>query len=127
MTMAHGKVTIVCRVPDRGSTRQRTLPRHRSGRAQKFAVGQVRHMAKALPCARNIAHGKGCLCRWPFAVCPLPCAAHGKTFAVGFSGFAVCFGHTANKASPVVIDSRNHSGEPLPSNAIMNFSSNLFQ
>ena len=59
-------------------------------------------MGKALPCARNIAHGKGSLCRWLFAMCPLPCAAHGKAFAMGFSGFAVCFGHTANKASPIV-------------------------
>jgi len=35
------------------------------------------------------AHGKDALCRRLFAVCPLPCAAHGKPFAVGFLGFTV--------------------------------------
>ena len=98
----------LCRVPGRGSPWQRTLPCHPSGRAQKFAVGQVWHTGKALPCARNIAHGKGCLCRWLFAVCPLPCAAHGKAFAVCGTRQSLCrVQHMANKASPVVIDKTN--------------------
>ena len=42
---------------------------------------EILHTAKAV-----FADGR-------FAVCPLPCAAHGKTFAMGFP---------ANKASPVV-------------------------
>ena len=54
-----------------------------------------------------MAHGKQRLCRRLNAVCSLLCAAHGKAFAVDFSGFAVCCGHTANKASPVVIDKTN--------------------
>ena len=92
----------LCRVPGRGSTRQSPSPHHPAGRAQNFAVGQIRHTVKVLPCVRNIAHGKGCLCRRLFAGWPLTCAAHDKAFAVCFSGFAVCFGHTANRASPVV-------------------------
>ena len=32
-------------------------------------------------------HGKGPLCRRLFVVCCLPCAAHGKRFAVSFSPF----------------------------------------
>ena len=48
-----------------------------------------------MPCVRYIAHGKGRLCRSLVAVCALPCAAHGKAFAVGFWGFTVCPWHTA--------------------------------
>ena len=36
------------------------------------------------------------------AVHSLPCAAHGKCFAVCFGHFAVCLRHTANLQSPVV-------------------------
>ena len=45
---------------------------------------------RLLPCAREVAHGKGWLCRCLFAVCPLPCAAHDKSFAMYFLGVAVC-------------------------------------
>ena len=67
-----------------------------------FAVGREWHTANPLPCARYIAHGKGRLCRSLVAVCALPCAAHGKRFAVGFWGFTVCPWHTAKGRSPVV-------------------------
>ena len=67
-----------------------------------FAVGREWHTANPLPCARYIAHGKGRLCRRLVVVCALPCAAHGKEFAVGFRGFTVCPWHTANGGSPVV-------------------------
>ena len=53
---------------------------------ENFAEGQKRHTANSLPCAREVAHDKGALCRRLVAVCPLPCAAHGKPFAVGFWG-----------------------------------------
>ena len=36
------------------------------------------------------------------AVHSLPCAAHGKVFAVCFGHFAVCLRHTAKLLSPVV-------------------------
>ena len=36
------------------------------------------------------------------AVGLLPCATHGKAFAVCKPGFAVCFRHTANSLCPVV-------------------------
>jgi hypothetical protein len=45
-----------------------------------------------LPCARYIAHGKGRVYRHLVAVWTLPCAAHGKEFAVCIQPFAVCFG-----------------------------------
>jgi len=78
-------------------------PRQFGSRPKTFVVSQPEHTAKLLPCARYIAHGKGALCRRLFAVCPLPCAAHGKPFAVGFWGFAVCPWHTAKGLSPVVM------------------------
>ena len=49
---------------------KRPSPRQLGSRPKKFAVGQSGHTAKALPCARYIAHGKGALCRRLFAVCP---------------------------------------------------------
>ena len=49
-----------------------------------------------------MAHGKGPLYRRLFAVCRLPCATHGKGFAVCKKAFAVCFWHTANSRPPVV-------------------------
>jgi len=72
--------------------------------SETFAVCKnhsTRQMCQYLPCAivscaRYIAHGKGRLCRSLVAVCALPCAAHGKGFAVGFRGFTVCPWHTAN-------------------------------
>ena len=57
-----------------------------------FAVERDLHTAKGLPCARYVAHGKDRLCRRLNAVCRLPCAAHGKSFTVCISAFAVCFG-----------------------------------
>ena len=42
------------------------------------------------------------LCRCMVAVGLLPCATHGKAFAVCKPGFAVCFRHTANSLCPVV-------------------------
>ena len=38
-----------------------------------------------------------------YAVCALPCVAHGKAFAVCNMGFAVCPRHTENYSIPVVI------------------------
>ena len=37
-----------------------------------------------------------------YAVCALPCVAHGKAFDVCNMGFAVCPRHTANYSIPVV-------------------------
>ena len=48
---------------------KRPSPRQLGSRPKKFAVGQSGHTAKALPCARYIAQGKGSLCRRLFAVC----------------------------------------------------------
>ena len=99
-TLAHGKhpAFAVCRAGLAHGKHGR--PRH----PQKFAECQQRHTAKVLSCARKTAHGKGSLCRRLVAVCPLPCAAHGKPFAVGFKGFAVCPWHTAKGRCPVVHD-----------------------
>ena len=37
-----------------------------------------------------------------FAMRTLPCATHGKTFAMCIRGFSVCHGHTTNELSPIV-------------------------
>ena len=66
-----------------------------------LAECRVMHTAKALPCARQKTHGKEGLCRRLVAVGLLPCATHGKAFAVCKPGFAVCFRHTANSLCPV--------------------------
>ena len=79
----------ICRVQKPWHT-AKIWPRHRSWVTTFFAVGREWHTANPLPCARYIAHGKGRLCRSLVAVCALPCAAHGKGFAVGFWGFTVC-------------------------------------
>jgi len=64
---------------------KRHSPRQLGSLPKKFAVGQL-HTANGL-----------------FAACPLPCAAHGKPFAVGFWGFVVCPWHTAKGLSSVVV------------------------
>jgi len=64
---------------------------------------QFMHTAKALPCAQQKTHGKEGLCHRLVAVGLLPCATHGKAFAVCKPGFAVCFWHTANSLCPVVV------------------------
>ena len=98
-TLAHGKeqafvvcfcqgtrqTASLCHVPGRESTWQRACATSTSN----FCRGPEK------------AHGKGWLYRCLFAVCPLPCAAHDKSFAVCFLGFAVC--HTANTQFSVVI------------------------
>ena len=92
----------LCRVPRQQGTWQTFGHIIVPGWLLYFAVGREWHTANPLPCARYIAHGKGRLCRSLVAVCALPCAAHGKGFAVGFWGFTVCPWHTAKGASPVV-------------------------
>jgi len=101
-TMAHGKdlnfaVCHVCRAHGKYLATSSFLAGY-----FYFVVGREWHTANPLLCARYIAHGKGRLCRCLVAVCALPCAAHGKGFAVGFWGFTVCPWHTAKGASPVV-------------------------
>ena len=92
----------LCHVPRLQGTRQIFGHVIIPGWLLYFAVGREWHTVNPLPCARYIAHGKGRLCRCLVAVCALPCAAHGKGFAVGFWGFTVCPWHTAKGASPVV-------------------------
>ena len=87
-TMAHGKdlnfaVCHVCRAHGKYLATSSFLAVY-----FYFVVGREWHTANPLLCARYIAHGKGRLCRCLVAVCALPCAAHGKGFAVGFWGFA---------------------------------------
>ena len=64
--------------------------------------------ANSLSSARELAHGKEALCRPLVAVSALPCVTHGKVFAVSEPAFAVCFWHTANEQSPVVISHGRH-------------------
>jgi len=93
----------LCRVPHLQGTWQIFGHVTQPGWLLYFAVGREWHTANPLPCARYIAHDKGRLCRCLVVVCALPCAAHGKGFAVGFWGFTVCPWHTARGGgSPVV-------------------------
>jgi len=76
-----------------------------------------------LCCGPNLAHGKkahdkGPLCRPNAAVCPLPWAAHGKSFAVGKTAFAVCFGHTVRSRNPVVLEGDDAGCRPIAMNLI---------
>jgi len=117
---AHGKGAIFCRVWGQG-TRQRCncLPCARARHTANslclpcakplqhtanslfngvpssplyFAVGLKKHMAKCLPCARNVAHGKQPLCRPLYVVRCLPCVTLGKHFAV-----VLCFWKLSKK------------------------------
>lgn len=56
----------------------------------------------SLSCARHVAPDKKVLCQQVFAVYSLPCARHGKVFAVCKEVFAVCIRHTTKDWSAVV-------------------------
>lgn len=66
---------------------------------RQVAVGPIIEICRA---PRYLAHGKELSAMKAGTVCSLPCAAHGKDFAVRLSGFAVCFRHTANILFPIV-------------------------
>jgi len=73
---------------DPASTSKPKLPHHLAGstgygasRGSGAATNVRRHLTFILP-----AHGKVSFCRPTFIVCPSPCVAHGKSFAVCFAG-----------------------------------------